>query len=256
MTPAASPAATAFCRWAGDGAVFGMLWIRPLPPGHELRHAEDAAVDASALSPLPVESLREMARHDAQGGFRPLKSAPTLRRGWRCGVSSAAELERALEHLHPGGLADWAAVQAGTARAVPFREFAGRQSGIYACVREAGDDLVRDVACAGCGPGACVKRRMWEVPGMPSDGVDKGALPCLEPCAVLLEFVRRAVRMEAEPRREVVLGGSDLETLAAALEAAVSAPARPGARVGDLADPANPRRFGLLLAKLRRQFPA
>ena len=48
-------------------------------------------------------------------------------------------METALEGLYPGAVADWYAVQSGTATVTSFREFVERQTGMYRRVSELED---------------------------------------------------------------------------------------------------------------------
>jgi hypothetical protein len=204
MDATISPATAGFLRWVGDTRVFGQIHLARIPGGHEFRHADDRARPAAGLRAVGIAELRGVSRRDATGGFRPLKGAPTLSAGWRCEVLSAADFEAAMEHLYPGGLADWHAVAGGVAVPTGFREFTGRQTGIYASVRELDDTGAAGVVRATCGVGRCLKRRLWEAPGLPADGAGKSDLPCLEPCAVLLDAARRAAR---DRRRGGEIGG-------------------------------------------------
>ncbi len=248
-----SPAIEAFVRWVDGGRDFAQIRVAASGGGHELRHVADAGLAPAELREIGLEGLRGVARHAANGAFRPLKGAPNLAGGWRFRAATADDLELALGHLYPGGLADWFAVEQGMARPMAFRDFAARQTGIYAAVGKLDDATVGDVVRAGCDGRYCLKRRLWAAAGLAEDGVDKGALPCLEPCAVLLEFARRASRLAVEPQRQIALADGEMASVMTALEIAASMPAPAAVREGDLADPANPRRFQLLLGKLRRQ---
>jgi hypothetical protein len=112
---------------------------------------------------------------------------------------------------------------------------------------------VGDVVRVGCDARYCVKRRLWPAAGVPGDGDGKSDVPCLEPCAVMLEFARRVARLSVGPPRTLVLEDSGDEGVLAALENAAQASAEPGP-VGDaaIAPDATPR-FRLLPGKHRRQ---
>jgi hypothetical protein len=57
------------------------------------------------------------------------------------------------------------------------------------------DAQVGEVIRAVCDKGHCLKRRLWTVPGTPPDeAAAKSLIPCLEPCAVLMESARKALR--------------------------------------------------------------
>ncbi len=254
MDAPVSAAIVEFVRWIGAGRDFGQVRVLPLGPRHELRHASDAARPSGELRTSTVDGLRAVGRHTATGAFRPLSGAPNLPGGWRCLVASADELELALGQLYPGGLADWFAVRTAAARPIGFRAFVERQTGIYSTVRDLDEAAAAEVVRAGCDAVSCLKRRQWAVAGLEADGPEKCEVPCLEPCAVLLEFARRAAALAAEPRRALEIAEGETGTLLAALAiASTSAPGTDGVREGDMAHPANPRRLRLLLGKLRRQ---
>jgi hypothetical protein len=75
-------------------------------------------------------------------------------------------------------------------------------------------------------------------------------IPCLEPCAVFLEFARKAARIEQEEKVAMSLGASELETLVAALEG-TTATATAALREADFGEATNGRRAQLLLEKLK-----
>ncbi len=246
-----TPALAAFLDTIGTGRAFAQVAIVPEPPGYRLTHVADRGRLPGELVPEPVAGLRRRAQFTASGAFRPLKSAPNLSTGWVCHAASPTELGEALDHLYPGGLADWFATRQDPVPATPFREYVGRQTGMYRTARDLGDGLAGAAVRACCQERFCLRRRLWTAPGAEPDAPDaKSDLPCLEPCAILLEFARRTQRMERDPKVALELAPGDLETLAAALEQALGNPA-PDIREGDTAAPGNPRRIQLLLEKLR-----
>jgi hypothetical protein len=114
------------------------------------------------------------------------------------------------------------------------------------------DPQAAQVIRACCDARFCLKRRLWSVNGLEPDAPDaKSLIPCLEPCAVMLEFARKAVRIEQEEGRPTLtLAPSEVASLLAALDAAVASPAA-GQREADLAAADNPRRLKLLREKLQ-----
>ncbi len=70
-----------------------------------LRHREDVDVDASRLKLYEhPEAAREIARYDEKGDYRPLKTAPNLRRGWLLQLKNVEEMVLALEFFYPAAL--------------------------------------------------------------------------------------------------------------------------------------------------------
>jgi 4Fe-4S iron-sulfur cluster binding domain/DR2241 stabilising domain len=235
---------------------FGPVMVSVTEAGFELRNALDAALDASALRPAAVADLRVLATSDALGNFRPNKAAPNLVRGWTCAVPDAPALELALDSLLPGGLADWFAALDPAFVPTDYRTFAERQTGMYRNTASLSDPEACEVARACCDPRFCTRRRLWGVGVIEAETEPvKSAVPCLEPCALLLELARRAHRLGQEERATLNLGEGDLATFAAALDIAVGH-TDPLLREGDLGDPAHPRRILLLREKLLPWLPA
>ena len=226
--------------------------VRREASGFSLRHVEDRAAQEADLRLLPVAQLRDLAHTSHAGAFRPLRSAPSLRNGWRAFAASAEELGAALDLLYPGALADWRAVRQGLARATSFRDFTARQTGMYRITAKLSDSQAGVVIAACCNPPGCLKQRLWSAPGLSPDTPEqKSVIPCLEPCPLFLEFARKAMRIEQEETAALALSASDVETLLAALASAAAHPAL-GLREADFAAPLNPRRIWLALEKLRR----
>ena len=179
--------------------------------GFELRHLSDRSVPANTLRTVPVTQLRELARMTESGVFRPLKSAPSLRTGWRAIAHSEEELGVALNHLYPGALADWYAARTPQAPVTNYREFTKRQSGMYRITQLLTDQQAAAVIQACCDAHHCLKRRLWTVAGLHSDAShSKSIIPCLEPCAILLESARSAVRADqADQRQQSILSQNE-----------------------------------------------
>jgi hypothetical protein len=150
-------------------------------------------VDGPAEKPVRPEDARTLANFNANGEFRPLKSTPDLPGGWILRASSPEELEVALNHFYPNALADRFAIQNG-ARPTDYRPFTERQSGMYritTMLDDAGVARVIDRVCNSI----CLKCRLWTVGQLPPDAMNsKSIIPCLEPCAILLEAARKEVR--------------------------------------------------------------
>ena len=231
ISPVANPALEALIARLTPELVFGPVWLRREGAGFRLRHEADRAMEN--LRAVTVEELRGLVQFTDGGAFRPLKSAPTLRRGWECVAHDAAELNAALRHLCPGGVADWFAAQQAVPPAVSYREFTARQTGMYRITTMLTDAQLGSVARAGCHRNFCLKRRLWIVDGLPAESVaDKSELACLEPCALLMEFARAVVRSEQQSAEGNKVSGS-----AAPGDESDGA----GIREGDFSSPLNPR---------------
>jgi hypothetical protein len=244
-----NPALEAFVAQVATEFQFAEVMVRRVGDEFRLTHCRDR--DASPLRPLARENLRDLAQFTAGGKFRPLRSAPNLQNGWEFTAQNASELQFALESLYPGSIADWFAVRQGTPPVTHYREFTARQTGMYRVTTLLTDDQVAHIARAGCHPRFCLKQRLWTVKGLEPDHVQqKSAIPCLEPCAVLLEFARTGARLEQQEKHMVALSASEWETCAIALERVATA-CRDDLREADFAAPDNPRRAQLLLEKIK-----
>ncbi len=251
MTAVNNPALTSFCAALAAELELAQVLIRRQTTGFTLCHVRDREA-TEGLQPVAVAALRALANHTAAGAFRPIKAAPNLRTGWRCYVASEAELDSALNQLYPGAVADGFAAQQPAPPVTHYREFTARQTGMYRITTMLSDTQASGVIRACCDARFCLKRRLWTVNSLAPDAADaKSLIPCLEPCAVLLEFARKAVRLDQEENKPVVtLSPSEVVSLCAALETALAHPPV-GQREADLSLADNPRRLQLLRLKLQ-----
>ena len=251
MTAVANPTLKAFIEQLGDELLLAQVVIRRAGRGYELCHASDRQRTPAELRLAPVAELRALALHTAAGAFRPLKSAPNLQSGWRVIVQNDEELESALSQLYPGAIADWFAAQQQPAPVTHYREFTERQTGMYRVTTMLTDEQGAQMTRACCHRRFCLKRRLWTVGDLALDAAgEKSLIPCLEPCAILLEFARKTLRLEQEEKTTASVTPGEPEPLQAALESALNAPAA-AEREADFDSPANPRRLQLALEKLK-----
>jgi hypothetical protein len=250
VTAVANPALKAFIAQLSDELLFAQVVIRRAKASYELRHESDRQRAAEELLLTPVPELRALALHTTSGAFRPLKSAPNLQAGWRAVAQNDEELESALNQLYPGTIADWFAAQQQPAPVTHYREFTGRQTGMYRVTTMLTDEQAVQMTRACCHRRFCLKRRLWTVGELGPDATDeKNLIPCLEPCAILLEFARKALRLEQENETPPPSAG-DVQSLEAAMEAALNALAS-AEREADFNSPNNPRRLQLAIEKLK-----
>jgi hypothetical protein len=211
----------------------------------------------ASLRSVPLDGLRALSQSDASGRFRPNNASPHLVGGWIHFAADASALDAALEALLPGGLEDWYSVEKGSTRPIPWQQYADRQTGMYRHVAAMNDPEAEEVARAGCHSRCCTRRRMWTVGESPPEIADgKSCVPCLEPCALLLELARRAQKTNtADERSQIVLTETDLVTLDTLFGMALDNP-DVSLREGDMSAPGNPRRILLLREKLLPWLPA
>lgn len=249
MTAIPNPALRQFAAQLGETFVLAQVLVSRQGQGFELRQVADRSVEARQLRDLTPDALRNLAQFTAEGAFRPLKSAPNLASGWRTVAADIEELGAALERLYPGAIADWFAAGGPTPPVTHYREFTARQTGMYRVTTMLDDAQAARVAGACCDARFCLKRRLWIVPGLAPDGPDaKSLIPCLEPCAVLLEFARKAVRLEQEDKMHLELSAGEVATLHETARLALEA--KPAGREADFSQPDNRRRVRLMLAKM------
>ena len=247
----------AFLQWLAvlpENLIWGQVWILTSQSSEtasfELRHIADKNVPSESLSTTSISQLRALALNTETGQFRPIKASPNLRRGWRAVAQDARQLEESLELLYPGSIADWAAVQNPNFSVGTFREFTGRQTGMYRITQLLDDMQAGQAIAACCAASFCLKRRYWTVDALaPDDPSIKSLIPCLEPCAVMLEFARKAIKIDREDKFNLSLAAPEIDSIREALEHLRKNPSDE-LREGDVNASANPRRLQLLLGKL------
>lgn len=239
-----NPALEAFVEALPPELVFGQVLIRTNDPNSfVLTHVEDR--DAFPLRDVNVVDLRGVAQFTAEKQFRPLKSAPTLQRGWRFAAGDATALEAGLHAIYPGAVADWFAARQPEPPVTSYRAFTSRQSGMYRITTHLNDLRAAEVALAGCAGRFCLKQRLWTVTGLPADSIEaKSLIPCLEPCAVLLEFARTVARQDAQP-----VARGEMRIPAVPPAEGLQQPA--AVREADFSVASNPRRLQLVTNKLK-----
>ncbi|MFT4689672.1 MAG: DR2241 family protein [Verrucomicrobiia bacterium] len=227
--------------------VLGQTRIRRTGSSLEIRHIDDQETDASQLEQLSLAGLCEWVQTTQEGHYRPLKSAPTLRPGWRFTANSDEAFEAAFQQLYPGAIPDLHAILGGTATPTSYREYTDRQTGMYRIATKLDDDEVENVVKACCDPRFCLKERRWEISPDAACDAATDRIPCLEPCAILLELARKAVRIEQEAKLDSGFSKSELESIQTALH---SASTQIVEREAEFGNARNPRRNALLKLKV------
>ena len=209
-------------RWMAEGrTVIGQIQIIavgdsvPPAPRFTLRHIEDAAASGLTIYSNP-EAAREIARLDAAGEFRPIKTAPTLKRGWQLELSSLAELQLALEFFYPAAVGMAHAQETGTLKPVPLRDLLGRQTGMYRFANSITDDQANELIGQCCATATkCLRRITFpldvaqSLSGPASSKLSDEAghvagqsntipLLCMEACNHIVSAARKVAREGAE----------------------------------------------------------
>ncbi|SNR43735.1 DR2241 family protein [Halorubrum vacuolatum] len=224
---------------------------------YDVRHADDAtaAVDDLDAHEKPRDA-REIVTFDADGRYRPLKTAPTLRAGWVFPDLDHRDVYEVVEAIYPATVANWHRERGGRLDVDHWRETMDRQSGIYGVVqtwdRGEGHEHVNWVAEACCADSQCLKRREWQYDDeteLDVDGGD-GVFPCREPCSLVVSAARKWTRLEGEDEQsyEFTLTPSEKEQLEAIIDAVADGRTE-AIREADLKDPANRYRARFLRAK-------
>src|SRR6267142_1368957 len=142
---------------------FGQILVRKTSTGEfVLSHRDQEAADASQLF-RNAEDAIEIAKYDDTGNYRPLKTAPNLRHGWRLELDALEELQRALDYFYPGRLAVFNAWKKGTLQTTPLRETLDRQSGMYRVAAKISDSQIDDLVAGFCrSDGGCLRTILWK----------------------------------------------------------------------------------------------
>ena len=198
-----------------DSSRFGQILIRKKNGGYILSHCDDEGRDDLQGFQNPDEAA-EIARYDDEGKYRPLKTAPNLRHGWRLEVVDLAALRRALDYFYPGRLAMFAAWKANRFATTPLRETLDRQSGMYRVASKISDEQIDELLGNFCrSSDGCLRTILWKrdargtVPStkLPPEKFDTShdqtgrgqrAIPllCQEACNLLVNECRKVVKGE------------------------------------------------------------
>ena len=174
----------------------GEISIRRTNDGISLLHVGDASSpEQLEIFRHPADALN-IAKYDAQGAFRPLKSAPTLRRGWRMDLTSEAELLQALDFFYPAALANWQ-----KPKITHLRETLQRQTGMYRITGLLTDDEVQDLVETYCCDDRCLRKILWPVNEtaplrLQKRPAERGTIPlnCCEACNLVVAAARTVVK--------------------------------------------------------------
>jgi hypothetical protein len=144
---------------------FGQILIQKTNDGFVLSHREDEArKDLQACR--NAEEAVEIAKYDDAGNYRPLKTAPNLRQGWRLTLQTLKELKRALDYFYPGRLAVFTAWKTGQLRTTNLRDTLDRQSGMYRVAAKISDAQIDDLVADFCrSDGGCLRTILWKRDG-------------------------------------------------------------------------------------------
>jgi sirohydrochlorin cobaltochelatase len=203
----------------------GQILVQESGGNFVLSHRDDDARNPSDTF-RNAEDAIEIAKYDDAGNYRPLKTAPNLRHGWRMELETDEELKRALDHFYPGRLAVFVAWKTNRLRATTLRETLDRQSGMYRIGAKISDAQIDDLVADFCrSNGGCLRTILWKrdqsgslastklptqkfdpaydqalwpgsaTPATPSNPATVPLL-CQEPCNLLVAACRKVVKGE------------------------------------------------------------
>jgi sirohydrochlorin cobaltochelatase len=142
---------------------FGQILIEKRKgAGFVVSHRDDESLD-QLQTYRDAGNAIEIAKYDDAGNYRPLKTAPNLRHGWRLELATVAELRGALDYFYPGRLAVLAAWKSSSLRTTALRETLNRQSGMYRVAAKISDPQINDVVAGFCrSNGGCLRTILWK----------------------------------------------------------------------------------------------
>lgn len=213
-----SPRRNAIREWLESPPCrIGQIFIdRDSTGGFVLRHRDDL-IDLNLVLHSEPEAAGEIARFDNAGAFRPLKTAPNLRHGWRLSLATVEEVIAALELFYPGRLAAYLAWRSESLSTTPFRETLARQTGMYRITAKIDDAQAETLIGNFCrSDGGCLRTLLWKRdaagtipstllppqkfdPDHDQTGHGEAALPllCQEACNFLVAEARKVVKAAA-----------------------------------------------------------
>jgi sirohydrochlorin cobaltochelatase len=200
-----------------ERSAIGEILILTRDAGFALCHRDDEAADRLRIFRQPEDAI-QIAQFDDSGNYRPLKTAPSLPRGWRLEVVDLSQLRRALDYFYPGRLAALAFWRQGKLNTTSLRETLERQSGMYRVAAKISEDKIDDVVGKACRSDTrCLRTILWKrdkngaIPSakLPREKFDpthdqtgrgNHAIPllCQEICSIVLNECRKAAKGEID----------------------------------------------------------
>jgi sirohydrochlorin cobaltochelatase len=147
---------------AAASCCVGQIVVQRSGVGFVLSHRDDETLDQLQIF-RNAEDAIEIAKYEDAGDYRPLKTAPNLRHGWRLELDTLEQLIRALDYFYPGRLAVFAAWKRDQLQTTPLRETLDRQSGMYRVAAKISDPQIDDLVADFCrSDGGCLRTILWK----------------------------------------------------------------------------------------------
>lgn len=170
--------------------------------------------DAGRTDLVDEPDAAKIAKFDDTGMYRPLKTAPNLRHGWRLKLKGVPTLRLALDTFYPGRLAAFFAFEKQRLWATPLRQTLERQTGMYRVAANISDTQLDKVVANFCrSDGGCLRTILWKRdangslasqslppqkfnPAHDQSGTGDFSIPliCQEGCNLLVNAAREAVK--------------------------------------------------------------
>lgn len=211
---------SALKRWLDEGRdVIGEIKIIKEGQGFVLHHLDDTQETVQDYYGNAVDA-REIARYDASGEFRPIKTAPTLIRGWQMDLRGLDELLLALEFFYPAAVGMAMAQEKGTLEPVPLRSLLKRQTGMYRFANGITDEQADEIIGKCCDTSTkCMRRIVYSLDGSRALsgaaaaklGDEAGHAPgqtqaiplyCMESCNHIVSAARGVARQNHEKKEQ------------------------------------------------------
>ena len=140
----------------------GQILVQKTNDGFNLCHRDDQARE-DLQTFQNTQGNVDIAKYDDAGNYRPLKTAPNLRHGWRIEVATWEELKCALDYFYPGRLAVFVAWKSGQLGTTSLRQTLNRQSGMYRVAAKISDNQIDNAVGDFCrSDGGCLRTILWK----------------------------------------------------------------------------------------------
>ena len=207
-------------QWIAAGVRhIGQILIAEKSGGFLLSHREDEEASGDLQLYRSPNDAAEIAKFDDAGNYRPLKTAPNLRHGWRLELVDLAALRLALDFFYPGRLATLAAWEENRLKPTALRVTLARQSGMYRVAARISDSEADALVGRFCrsrgGEPGCLRTILWRrdergaqasmrlplekfIAQIDQTGREERAIPllCQEACNLLVAEARKVVKAE------------------------------------------------------------
>ncbi len=213
------PVERVLAEWIASGTRGnGQIRITQVDGTFSLCHRDDEERSELEVHRSPNDAI-EIAKFTDAGEYRPLKTAPNLRSGWRLELPDVEALRKALDFFYPGRLATLATWEANRLDPTPLRVTLERQTGMYRVAAKISDEGIHTLVGRFCrsqgGEPGCLRTIMWARDGTkarpslrlpldkfiaPVDQTGRGEnivpLLCQEACNLLVAEARKVVKGE------------------------------------------------------------